>query len=182
MPRNKKDSPVGIQKLTEIHKQLLEQADRLNGVLINLRYEGKTKLGKNLKEAGDILCFFEKEVSLHVETEEKFIFPFLEIHVPRLGPLISLFHAEHEDFQKNLKCFRLAMEDLCSEHGDGNRAKMIEKVREVGTYLIYLLRQHLPAEEESVYKAVYHELHEEERKELEKLMSLNDGKRIEKVS
>ena len=170
MSRHKKAASRGVSKLAQIHKDLIEQTDRLNNILINLRYEGKTKVGKNLKEVWDILAFFEKEVRVHVDTEEKFLFPFLKTHVPRLDPLITLFRAEHEDFQKHLRRFRLTMEELCGERGDGDRATKIDKVREVGTYLIYLLRQHLAAEGESIYKAVYHELHPEEREELENLL------------
>ncbi|MBI4431841.1 MAG: hemerythrin domain-containing protein [Candidatus Omnitrophica bacterium] len=171
MPKSKKDSSSEIAKMAGIHEQLKEQTDRLNTVLINLRYEGKTNLGKNLKEVWGILFFFEKEVCLHVEAEEKLLFPFLQAHVPRLEPLINLFHSEHEDFKRNLKRFRLAMEELCGENGDHHRAKRIDNVREIGTYLIYLLRQHMAAEEESIYKAVLHELHQGEREELEKLIA-----------
>ena len=182
MPMKSKNPAYKLQKMTDIHQELFEKTDRLNHVLTNLRYEGKTNLGKNLKEVWEILCFFENEVSVHIEAEEKILFPFLETHVPRLSPLISLFHAEHEDFKKNLKRFRLALENFCGEKNDHSRSEYIDKVKEAGTYLIYLLRQHLPAEEESVYKAVYHELHDEEREELERLIGLNDGKRMKKVS
>ncbi len=182
MPTKSKGPAGELEKMKDIHEELFEKVDRLNHALINLRYEGKANAGKNLKEAWEILCFFEKEVCVHVEAEEKFLFPFLEAHVPRLSPLSNLFQAEHEDFRKNLKRFRLALEDLYAEKGNHGRSESIDKVKEVGTYLIYLLRQHLPAEEESVYKAVYRELHEEEREELERLMSSNDGKRMKKAS
>ncbi len=182
MPTKSKGPAGALEKMKDIHEELFEKTDRLNRALSNLRYEGKANVGKNLKETWEILSFFEKELQAHVDAEEKFLFPFLEAHVPRLSPLISLFRAEHEDFRKNLKRFRLALEDLYGEKSDCGRSESIDKVKEVGTYLIYLLRQHLPAEEESVYKAIDHELHEEEREELEKLMTLNDGKRMKKAS
>lgn len=177
MPRTKKDAPAGIDKLTSIHRDLLAQTDRLNDVLINLQYEGKTKLGKNLKEIWDVLCFFEKEVDVHVGTEEACLFPFISTHVPRLDPLVQLFHAEHEDFRKNLRIFRLAMEDLCSDRSEENKILFVDRVREIGTYLVYLLRQHLKAENESLYKAINEELHEEERLELDKLIQQHEEKK-----
>ena len=173
MSAYKKAASRSVSKLAQTHKDLIEQTDRLNNILINLRYEGKTKVGKNLKEVWDILTFFEKEVDVHVEVEEKCLFPFLITHVPRLEPLITLFHSEHEDFRKNLREFRLAMENLCGEKSEPNKPGLNDKVREVGTYLIYLLRQHLAAEGESLYKTAEHELHEEEKRELDEIIELN---------
>ena len=46
---------------------------------------------------------------------------------------------------------------------------MIEKIRETGTYLVFLLRNHVQTEEKSIYEVLAHELRPLEGKEINDL-------------
>ena len=166
-----------ISFLRESHDDALENADRLHDLVTNLRYEGKFSVGKRLREVRKIIEFFNRELLKHVELEEEVIFPFLEAHIPKLESIINLLHAEHEDFKLNLENFQFQLLALLKAKNDAERAKVIEKVREKGTYLTYLLRSHIHEENASVYQAIEQQLRQNEKKELERKIQQRTGKR-----
>lgn len=158
----------GIVPLLETsHSKATRQTNRLYDLAINLRYEGKLSLGKNLKEIGRIVEFFQRELKGHVRLEEDVIFPFLETHVPKLESVVRLLHSEHEDFQAHVENIELQLQAFSKEKNDIQRSKIIEKMRESGIYLVYLLRNHIQEERHSIYKAIDEELRREEKKDLE---------------
>ena len=162
--------------LEEGHDETLKETDRLHAVLTRLRYEGKPSLGKNLKEAREVQSFFEDEVVHHVRFEEEAVFPFLKTHVPRLEPMIWLLQAEHQDFRFNLETFKSRLEELEKTRKDKSRAQVLEALQETGTYLVYLLRNHLRAENEFLYQVIHRELKREEKNQLaHKIAQYRDG-------
>lgn len=150
------------------HQSALENTRQLENLLTNLRYEGKPALGRNLKEIRAVLNFFNQDLMSHISVEEGVLFPFVGTHVPKLEPALHLLQAEHEDFKGSLRSFDLSLSELEKENSDPDRGRIIEKVRERGTYLIYLIRNHIQAEMESVYRVIDQELRAGEKKELEK--------------
>ncbi|MBI4394882.1 MAG: hemerythrin domain-containing protein [Candidatus Omnitrophica bacterium] len=156
--------------LEEDHEEILQRTNRLNDILTNLRYEGKPSLGKNLKEVRETIQFFNQEVIQHVKLEDETIFPFLETHIPKLESVIHLLHAEHEGFKRNLKSFESLVKELEKNSSEPNHGKTLEKIRELGTYLVYSIRNHMQAEDESVYKLIDQELRPNEKQELMKRM------------
>ena len=72
--------------LEESHEEAFQKTDKFYGILINLRYEGKPSLGKNLREAAGVLKFFHGEHMRHTELEEHVLFPFVKTHVPKNLP------------------------------------------------------------------------------------------------
>lgn len=157
-----------VELLEKDHAATLQKTGRLQDVLTNLRYEGKLSFGKNVMEARELLKFFNREMVDHLTLEEQVLFPFLQTHIPKLEPAIHFFQAEHEDFKKNLVGFKLLLREILKEKDDIPRGKTIEKIRETGTYLVYLLRNHIQAESESVYKVLVRELRADEKKDLER--------------
>lgn len=158
-----------VELLEENHSHIFHETDRFRDILTSLRYEGRPSLGRNLKNIREVLKFFNQELVPHVRLEEEVLFPFLEVHIPKLESVIHLLQAEHEDFRRSLRNFEFLLNELEKETADQdlNHGHTIEKVRELGTYLIYLIRSHLQAEDESVYKIVNQELRSSEKKELE---------------
>lgn len=148
------------------HTEALEKTRRLQDILTNLRYEGRASLGKNLKQVREALGFLRKEWTRHVDLEEETLFPFLETHLPRLETLLHLLEAEHKDFKKNLKDLQVLLQRIPTEKSFSNHGRIFEKIREQGNYLVYLLRNHIRVETESVYKAVRRDLRPAEKKEL----------------
>lgn len=159
-----------VSYLKASHDEAVDQIDRLHALITNLRYEGKLSLGKNLKELREVLSFFNRQLRKHMELEEEVIFPFLETHVPKLESLIRLLHLEHEDFETNLENIQFQIQNVLKTSDELERGKIVEKIRERGTYLTYLLRNHIQEENGTVYKALTEELHPNEKKELERLM------------
>ncbi|MBI4372939.1 MAG: hemerythrin domain-containing protein [Candidatus Omnitrophica bacterium] len=154
--------------LGEEHHSISQETDRFQEILTHLRYEGKACIGKNLKEVRETLKFFNSEVIQHMKFEEETLFPFLEVHIPKLESVIHLLHAEHEDFKRNLKSFELSIRELEKDASEPNDGKTLEKIRELGIYLIYLIRNHIQAENESVYKIINQELRPSEKQELKR--------------
>ena len=168
MTRKKKISVSLVRDLEQTHSETLEKADRFYEILIKLRYEGKVSLGKNCRDAKEVLKFFSGEHHQHMECEERIIFPFLKTHVPKLESIIHLLLAEHRDFKRNLLIFEHSIHELDKGKNDSERATILEKIKEVGTYLIYLLKSHNQFESASVYKVIDQELHPDEVEEIEK--------------
>lgn len=159
------------------HEETLRKADHLKEILIHLQYEGKPSLGKNLRKAGEILEFFQGEVNKHMEEEERILFPFLETHLPRLESLISLLRSEHQNFKRHASCFNFLLDRLEGEKDELEREKLIEKLRETGMYLVYLLQGHLQEESEILYRAAEQQLKSDEKKKLAKQLCLTSGQR-----
>ena len=55
--QNKKISSELVQCLEESHQETLRRTDWFYEILLKLRYEGKPSLGKNLRDAGEVLKF-----------------------------------------------------------------------------------------------------------------------------
>ena len=144
----------------------LQKIERLQEILVNLRYEGRHRLGKNLKEADEVLAFFNGELAEHVELEEKVIFPFVKSHVPKLEALILMLSSEHEEFRRNLRSFEFWLGELAKEKANLDYGRLIEKVRETGNYLTYLLQNHLQEESEILYRVADQEFRSGEKREL----------------
>lgn len=155
-----------LELIEEGHTETLQKTDRLEEVLTNLRYEGKSSLGKNLREARELFDFFNEELIEHIAQEDEILFPFLKIHLPKLESVIGLLQAEHEDFRKKLEGFKFLLGEVKKEDRESERVQLIEKIREQGTYLIYLLRHHIRAETEVIYKVAERELRPDEKEGL----------------
>jgi hemerythrin-like domain-containing protein len=163
-----------VKVLEADHARALRQADHFGKVILHLRFEGIPRLGKNLKDVKQALKFFEKELSEHLELENRGIFPYLETHIPRLEPVIRLFYSDHAGFKENLKRFRTLLRRLAA----GKRmalknTELMENLRETGTCMIYLLKHHLQSESASVYRAIARELRSEEVKDLAKRITMH---------
>ena len=156
-----------VASFNDIHNIAIQKTEHLSDVVTNLRYEGKFSLGKNLKEIQKVIDFFSRHMKKHIQLEEEIIFPFLETHIPKLDSLTRLLCSEHKDFEKNFETLQFQLQTFSKVRTEPERGKAIEKLRDVGVYLAYLLRNHMQQENESVYKAIEKELRRNERKELE---------------
>lgn len=161
----------------EDESAILHQVGRLRRALVRLQYEGKFSFGKNLKEIRGIADFFDAEVEGHMDEEEATLFPFLETHLPRLGPLIALLHSEHQDFKNTLAQFKGWLMELEQAKNGRGRAFLtsIDQLKETGIYLICLLEEHHREESQILYKVADRELREDEKRELEKRLLQRKG-------
>lgn len=150
-----KDSSESILDLLEADDaKTLEKTAQFQEVLTALRYEGKASLGKNLASAREVLGFFKQELTEHVALEEEVLFPFLKTHFPKLEPVLTLLQAEHENFRRSTGTLESQIQELSNKRTSPSRGESLEKIRETGTYLIFLLQTHLLAEREALYKVI----------------------------
>lgn len=148
------------------YQDVLEKLDGLYEATKNLQFEGKLFIGRNRKAIERVIKFLKKKLSWHIALDEKIIFPFLEVHIPKLGPVLNLLRAERNEFKANLENFESLFQQLKNEKNNSGYYKTLEELREKGIYLVCLMRNHICAENESVYKAIDQELHLDEKRGL----------------
>jgi hemerythrin-like domain-containing protein len=155
-----------VELLEFNHEEALKKTQSIVGDLQSMRYEGKASFQKNLKRMKAVLSFFSEEMMDHVALEEETIFPYLETHLPRFTPAIKFLLAEHEEFSSQVKIFKFLVRELASKKSEQVRMVTVERLKETGTYLAYLLRHHIEAEQRGIYDTIDKELHHSEKKEL----------------
>ena len=64
-----------IHLIEDNHTTALHEVGELEKTLYNLKYEGKISFGKNLKRAYVATTFFDRELTSHIQSEEKIVFP-----------------------------------------------------------------------------------------------------------
>ena len=157
-----------LAAIEQDHKECLQRTDELFEAMSNLRFEGKAALGRNTQDIRKILDFLQGNFVPHMKLESV-IFSYLEMHIPRLESIIKILLAEHKELKVNLEVLQFLLGDLLEEKSESRRPQTIEKLKDKATYFIYLLRNHIQAEDESIYKALEQELHRDEKEELFKI-------------
>jgi hypothetical protein len=148
------------------HKQVLKELDELNESITNLQYEGKMSFAKNTRTIEKTTRFFKNKLYNHIELDEKVIFPYVQVHIPKLEPMLCFLRAERNEFKLSMENFELLFRQLKEEKNGLRQQKIIDQVKEKGMYVICLMRNHIQIEIESVYKPMDLQLHQEEKKEL----------------
>lgn len=143
---------------------MFKKLEDFQGSLNRLHFEGKSSYGKNIQDVCQSVDFFSRDLCAHMSKEESVLFPFLETHVPKLGPVISLLLAEHHDFRQALGQLQVLLSSV--QKRGAPQINDIESVVRVGNYLVYLLRSHLWAESETIDKTMREVLRPDERKKL----------------
>ena len=154
--------------LDETHTEALEKTDRLYELLTKLRYEGKFLFGRNLKEVRTLLRFFHQKLSGRMRSEERLLFPFLEVHVPKVAPVLRLLRSGGEDFRRNLRALHTFLGKLARTRTNHDYAEAVDQVIGTGTYLVYLVRHYIRLERKSISKVIQKELRADERAALNK--------------
>lgn len=150
------------------HAFMDSQIEDFQEALLNLRFEGKGSLGKNLRRAQANLSFFREELLWHMRLEEKVLFPYLEKCLPKLESIICLLKLEHDSLRKTMDQIRDLIKKLLTHPTRETAPVKIETLRETGIYWIYLLRSHVEVENESIYKTMSRSLRPNEKNELAK--------------
>ncbi len=165
-----------IASLEENHDEILKKADQLYDALTNLRYEGKVAFGRNINKVEKMLGFFNDRLVPHMKVED-IIFSFLGTHIPRLEPVLRLLEVEHREIKTNLEVLEFLLKELSEEKLEPKRTQTIEKLRDKGIYFIYLLRNHIQVEDDSIFQTSAQELRAQEQKDLlKKIKECSEGK------
>ncbi len=155
-----------LKPLRKEHKAALNLIEQLDAAVVGLQFEGKTSIGRHLKQIRCVIDFFLERFSKHTELEEQIIFPYLASHIPKLGLVLPLLCSQHKELRKSIEDLELLIELFSNNVSKIDQAKTIQKIREIGIYLIYLLRHHIEVEHTSIYKMFDSELRKDEKEQL----------------
>ncbi len=147
------------------------QIERLRAILVNLQYEGKYRLGKNLKETGETLALLQRHLTQHILREESFLFPFFIKHLPKVEPLVFFLSSEHKKLKSHLQNFKVLLKISSKTANYSNHSLLIEK----GIYLTCLLRDHFQEESKILYAVADKELRSDEKRLLAKMLGRDGG-------
>ena len=160
------DSGHLIQTFEKNHASLATEIDALHFILHMFCHEGRAQFGKNIKRMDDAVRSLQIRLNFVSAYEEKCLFPFINVHIPRFEPLVTLLRSEHADFRRLLKGLSSSLAAFKREKEASRQLKSIQKIREEGMYLICLMRSHLWAETRKMYEALNRELRAEEKEKL----------------
>lgn len=160
-----------IKRLSETHahERIQQVLEDLKIFLDALTSEGTPVLTKNMKA---LRVISEKTGSLvldRLEMEENVLFPYAQMHVPKLEMVTGILESEHENVRRALKDLKCAL----WESAAGPLIKSVnhlQKIKVKGYYLIYIVRDLLVKKEKSFYHVLNNELDEEEKKEFGALL------------
>ncbi|OGW90861.1 MAG: hypothetical protein A3D28_06070 [Omnitrophica bacterium RIFCSPHIGHO2_02_FULL_63_14] len=138
--------------LEKDHGETLKKLDAFDDVLKRLRYEGKASLGRNVRDANELVGYFERTLLGHMKEEERVLFPFMRKRIPRLEPLICLLLSEHDDLRQKLRRLRSTLKS-CGRASTPRAVGLLDAVCHDGTFLICLLHSHMSVETGTLYKA-----------------------------
>ena len=150
--------------LEKDHKTTFQKLNQFSEALTKLRYEGNQNFHENLRQIRALLGYFQKEAQHHMRLEERILFPFLEKHIPKLGPVIYMLLAEHEDFRSCLEELKDAFSRLKS--AKAAKVGLVDRISERGTYFVCFSRSHLWIESQSLYRIADKELRRDEKRQL----------------
>lgn len=149
-------------------KEILCRVERFHETLKHLRYEGKVSHGKNAKKALREIKELELIMHRHRKIQEKVIFPFLAVRLPKHESVIHFLLAEHGDMDRSAKKLHSLFQNLLKKPEQMKRNESWE----TGIYFVCLLRHHLGLENKSIHKAIHKEFRQAERRAMEKKIKI----------
>ena len=155
-----------IQTFEKNHASLATEIDALHSVLHVFCHEGRAQFGKNINRMDGAVRSLQARLNFVSVYEEKCLFPFISVHIPRFEPLVTLLRSEHADFRRLLKGLSASLTAFKKEKEASRQLRSVQRIREEGMYLICLMRSHLWAETRNMYEALNRELRVEEKETL----------------
>ena len=144
-----------LQSLHDEDREAYAEIDQIQNLLRHLA-KNEESFHRHFKKIRESFYSFRAHLFQHLKKEEVFLFPFLEEHLPRLESVISLLLGEHEDFRQGLNQIQSWFDLL--EKDPQNSPLLWEKIKTQGLYLTVLMKTHLWAESQCIYKPVEEEL------------------------
>ena len=157
-------------KTGEFHEQALAKATASLKIFNLLKYEGKLCVGRNLREIAAIQSWFQNHFVKHCTAESRVVFPFLERHVPKLTTSLRVLAMEHTQMKDALGEIGRCLQRIQRNRNGLKSSASVAKLSDLVLYFVYILKNHIRAEDEIVYKTVRHELKNDELAQLEKRM------------
>lgn len=159
-------------------REVFKKLDKLYEFLQKLKFEGKLSQGRNIRVVEEIFGSLKDSYSLHKKADEDIIFPFVERHIPRLSPFLSLLTTERDEFYDIIKECEELIKKIKHVKGQTERMDVVDDLAEKGIYAVVLIRNHIQMEMESVYKVMDKELHTAEKGQLVESLKYLKDKRL----
>lgn len=171
-----------IKNFTDVFSEerhhVFNKLDKLHEFLKKLKYEGKRYRQSNIRTIERILSTLKETYLTHKQIDEEIIFPFLERHIPRLDPVLSLLTVECTEFYNIVSDCEALLKEFHKSEKQEAQMNALDRLSEKGIYAIVLIRNHIQMEIESVYKVIDKELSQSEKKQLIEALKKKYGKRI----
>ena len=165
---------MGILKVFEDERKfVLGQIDLLYDSIENLRYEGKMSFRKNARLINQTVQHLKPILTHHKDLDDQVIFPYAGKHIPILEPMINFLKAERNEFIAQLESFEVLFEEFVSHKKGVSNYMLLEKLIDKGAYVVCIVRNHIQAEIEGIYKVLDQKLKLVEKKELCQLIQKN---------
>lgn len=129
--------------LSDDHKMVLKKLDDFEEVISNL--DKPSTIMPTLKELG---TFFKGEIWIHFAKEEDALFPEMAKFMPIEGGPIGVMLLEHEELRKANDEFQKGLEVYLKNSDDKKAANLI---KQGGTNIIQILRQHIDKEDNILF-------------------------------
>lgn len=158
---------MNILKSFEDEKTLVHQKlDLLYESIQNLHYEGKMSLQKNMRRINETVQHLKPILSNHTALDEQVIFPFASKHIPVLEPMINFLKAERREFTAQLESFEVLFQEFIQRSNSSVNDMLLGRLREKGIYIVCIVRNHMQAEIEGIYKILEQKMTLVEKREL----------------
>lgn len=158
----KKPRAADMKALNHKQAEILHRVTQFDHALTDLRYEGKPRLGKNLKRLQETSDSLGQETQKYFKLEEKVLFPFFKRHIPKLEPVICLLELERKGLKDYLRNFQRTLKKASRKNTPAVKSRLMERLRERGVYMAYFLKNHILAESSVVFKKVCADLRPDE--------------------
>lgn len=132
-----------IERVARDHYQMQSRLEEWEDALAELTSGSFFDSQQALERLRRLVPFFEREVPEHFQAEENDLFPALSKRNTRTRTTLAHFSGQHKEFRERWHEFRQEL-IYCDAVGDSQR------LCQLGTALIHLLRQHIESEEEEV--------------------------------
>lgn len=143
----------------------LEALEEILDILTRLRENRQFSYEKNLWDLRGACLIFQKKLLRHIEVQEKVVFPFLEVHIPKLEPAIHVLKGEHTMSKEKFRHLILDALRMAEEEGR-EKTGFLERLSGAATSASFFLRRHLELEGMTIQKAMTRHLRRDEHQEL----------------
>ncbi len=168
-----------LRSFEEEKNLVLEKFDLLYDSIQNLHYEGKMSFSKNMRIINETVQQLKPILANHMNLDDQVIFPFASNNIPILEPMINFLKAERNEFIAQLESFEVLFQEFIQHKTGVANYMLLEKMREKGIYVVCIVRNHMQAEIEGIYKVLDQRLKFVEKKELfrliQKYMKMGSG-------
>ncbi|MCB9799619.1 MAG: hemerythrin domain-containing protein [Candidatus Omnitrophica bacterium] len=152
------------------HRETLVRVECFEDALRSLKYEGKVSRGKNIANVKTLIGYFGTHLKRHMRAEERILYPFFDIHVPKYDSVIALFRLEHREINRNMRKMVQWIKLYDEWSQKGLFSEWLKSFYVEGMCFVHLTRHHLVSESATLFKSVICCLHGDEIGILEKKM------------